>query len=666
MKIVAWVPIKMNNERLPGKNILPLSGKPLCQHVLGELLKLDGVDKVYAFCSEEEIVDYIQEDVIRVPRDESLNTFSTKINDVILAFTKAVDADIYVYAQVTSPFLKKESIERGLKAVLSGEYDSALSVKALHDFLWKDSKPFNYDPSNIARTQDLEPFYQETGGFYIYTKELIEQHNRRTGFKPYFTEVSEIEAVDIDYPEDYDLAQSIVLKERGRINDGYNISILAKWIEFVEKYGSVNGFFEAFGYKTCAIYGAGVLGSLLFKALKKEAVTVKYFIDSKVSEYGGLRCVKPCELAEQEAVDVIIITPGFDYKKIMPLLKSVNTRVVLIDDLFKDVYYYYQYNLTDVDVYADIKKQFIKEYTGLYDGYAINAHYWEIALDQFLTVCAISQDCMSSEEIKNNMNKMCNSILSKDVSIPILDLVITTKCSLKCKKCFHLIPSYTKNGNTPFDVDLEDIEKDLNKLLASVDFIMKVNILGGEPFLYERLDELLVYSATCKKVGYFNIVTNATIIPNDDICELLRDKKFHVLINDYGTPNGKSLELAEKLRKFGVVYYVMPDRIWYDFGDVKSLDLNEDELKRHFSECNYSKCKSLMEGELHTCGFHKHGQRTGLIPEHHDSLRIHEYTDAELKNKVIDFYKAEYFRACDYCNAPNQQKSAAILAGEQE
>lgn len=215
MKVVAWVPIKMNNERLPGKNILPLGGKPLCQHVLGELQKLDGIEGVYAFCSEPELDQYLPDGVSRIDRDVSLNSFQTKINDVILAFAKHIDADIYVYAQVTSPFLKKEKIEEGLNAVLSGEYDSALSVKVLRDFLWKDkTQPINYDPSNIARTQDLAPYYQETGGFYIYRKELITEHHRRTGFKPYLTELSEIESVDIDYREDYELAQAIILRDK--------------------------------------------------------------------------------------------------------------------------------------------------------------------------------------------------------------------------------------------------------------------------------------------------------------------------------------------------------------------------------------------------------------------------------------------------------------------
>lgn len=61
----------------------------------------------------------------------------------------------------------------------SGKYDSALTVEKLQEFLWKDGKPFNYNPSSIPRTQDLEPYYTETCGMYIYTSNLIKNEGRR-------------------------------------------------------------------------------------------------------------------------------------------------------------------------------------------------------------------------------------------------------------------------------------------------------------------------------------------------------------------------------------------------------------------------------------------------------------------------------------------------------
>ena len=110
----------------------------------------------------------------------------------------------------TAPFIKAESIQKGIDAVKSDNYDSAFAVIRQQDFLWQNGKPLNYDLSAIPRTQDLVPIYRETCGFYLYTYWQIVEQNRRIGDKPYFVEVSEIEAIDIDEQEDFDLAEAIV------------------------------------------------------------------------------------------------------------------------------------------------------------------------------------------------------------------------------------------------------------------------------------------------------------------------------------------------------------------------------------------------------------------------------------------------------------------------
>jgi CMP-N-acetylneuraminic acid synthetase len=209
-KIVAIVPMKLNNQRLPQKNTKAFTnGKPLCYYILSTLLKTEKIDEVYVYCSNEKIKKYIPSGVKYLKRSESLDQNTTKMNEVLKAFAKDVPADVYVMTHTTAPFISKESIEKGLDAVLSGEYDSSFAAKKLQDFLWKDGKPFNYELDNIPRTQDLEPLYEETSGFYIYNSSVITSLNRRIGEKPYIVEVNEIEAVDIDEKEDFQIADAI-------------------------------------------------------------------------------------------------------------------------------------------------------------------------------------------------------------------------------------------------------------------------------------------------------------------------------------------------------------------------------------------------------------------------------------------------------------------------
>lgn len=210
MKTVAIVPMKLNNSRLPGKNTKSFTdGKPLCYYILSTLLKVSGVDEVYVYCSNQDIQNFIPDGVKYLKRSTSLDQNTTKMNEVLQAFAKDVPADIYVMTHTTAPFITVQSIEKGLEAVKSGEYDSSFAAKRLQDFLWKDGKPFNYQLNAIPRTQDLEPLYEETSGFYIYTSDVIKRMNRRIGCKPYIVEVSEIESVDIDEAEDFEIADAI-------------------------------------------------------------------------------------------------------------------------------------------------------------------------------------------------------------------------------------------------------------------------------------------------------------------------------------------------------------------------------------------------------------------------------------------------------------------------
>lgn len=210
MKTVAIVPMKLNNRRLPQKNTKSFTnGRPLCWYILSTLLKVDGIDDVYVYCSNPDIQEFIPDGVKYLKRSESLDQDTTKMNEVLSCFAKDVDADIYVMTHTTAPFISVESIKKGLDAVVSGEYDSSFAAKKLQDFLWKDGKPFNYELDNIPRTQDLPAIYEETSGFYIYRRDVIKNLNRRIGDNPYIVEIGEIESVDIDEPEDFTIADAI-------------------------------------------------------------------------------------------------------------------------------------------------------------------------------------------------------------------------------------------------------------------------------------------------------------------------------------------------------------------------------------------------------------------------------------------------------------------------
>ena len=210
MKIVAVVPMKLNNRRLPQKNTKAFTnGRPLCYYILYTLLKITEIEEVYVYCSNPDIKGYIPDGVKYLKRSEMLDQDTTKMNEVLKAFAKDVPADIYVMTHTTAPFISEISIKKGLDAVVSEKFDSSFAAKKLQDFLWRDGVPFNYDLENIPRTQDLPPLYEETSGFYIYRENVINEMGRRIGNKPYIVEIGEVESIDIDEPEDFMIADAI-------------------------------------------------------------------------------------------------------------------------------------------------------------------------------------------------------------------------------------------------------------------------------------------------------------------------------------------------------------------------------------------------------------------------------------------------------------------------
>lgn len=210
MSIVAVMPIKLRNERCPGKNLRLLGDKPLLQYELDNLNETGLCDSINVYCSDDAVVPYLPGGVTFIKRPKALDLPTSNFSQIFECFKSVVDADIYVYAHATAPFITIETMTDCIQAVKSGMYDSAFCAEKLQDYLWQNGQPLNFDAANIPRTQDLTPIFKETSGIYVFTKEVFEKYHRRIGVKPYIKVVSYKEAVDIDNPEDFTLAENLL------------------------------------------------------------------------------------------------------------------------------------------------------------------------------------------------------------------------------------------------------------------------------------------------------------------------------------------------------------------------------------------------------------------------------------------------------------------------
>ena len=210
MKRVAFVPVRLNSQRVEGKNLRELGGRPLMTYLLETLTRVDNIDELYVYCSNPAVKPYLPEGVKFLQRDERLDQNTTLGAEIYDAFTREVEADIYILAHATSPFIRTATIANAVAQVESGEYDSAFSAERVQTFVWWQGKPLNYSLERVPRTQDLEPVYVETSAFFVFREDVWREKHRRIGERAYMAVTDRIESMDIDNPDDFLLAEAIV------------------------------------------------------------------------------------------------------------------------------------------------------------------------------------------------------------------------------------------------------------------------------------------------------------------------------------------------------------------------------------------------------------------------------------------------------------------------
>ena len=118
MKVVAILPAKGTSERIESKNMKLLNGKPLFLHTLEKLCECSFFDEVYLDTDSEEMLSYADYLPYKpLQRAPELATNRASGNMVFMNEVDRIEADIYVQIFATTPFIKKETIKRGIEIV---------------------------------------------------------------------------------------------------------------------------------------------------------------------------------------------------------------------------------------------------------------------------------------------------------------------------------------------------------------------------------------------------------------------------------------------------------------------------------------------------------------------------------------------------------------------
>ena len=354
------------------------------------------------------------------------------------------------------------------------------------------------------------------------------------------------------------------------------------------------------------IYGAGRYGELALRGLQHLSLQPSFFVDRSLAGtmYLGINVIAPKEL-ENYKNDIVLIASYNYFNEMLEILQTTGIK------------YYY-------DILELLKIE--------YDENVLS----EYALDE-----------------KKNYYKYYNVVKNSYIQGLIIthcEVVLTECCTLKCKDCANLMQYYRH----PEKLDTNEIIESFNKFLDTIDILLELRLLGGEPFLCKDLDKIVKSYRNHRKVKRITIYTNATILPSATILECLKSEKISVHISDYGLQNNKILNLKTLLKKHSINYYIHKYDKWYEMGGIEKRHYNNSFKKQLYKNCIMAKCYTFYRGKFYLCPRAAHGERLGaFLNQQEEIVDFTEPIDSiETKRNEVKhiLLERDFITACDFCN----------------
>jgi len=219
-KILALIPARGGSKGIPGKNIMPIAGKPMIEYsidaakmskLLNYIVVSTDSTEIAACARENEVEVIVRPSDIAGDESPIIDTINHAIT--ILKEEKGFFPDIVVLLQPTSPLRNTNDIDCAIEQYLTGKFDSVISVcETEHSpylcftMFEEKLKPLFEKKISSSRRQDLPPTYRPNGAIYVSTPLLIKKYSGfiSDNIGPYLMPVER--SVDIDTSVDLLLA----------------------------------------------------------------------------------------------------------------------------------------------------------------------------------------------------------------------------------------------------------------------------------------------------------------------------------------------------------------------------------------------------------------------------------------------------------------------------
>lgn len=193
------------------------------------------------------------------------------------------------------------------------------------------------------------------------------------------------------------------------------------------------------------------------------------------------------------------------------------------------------------------------------------------------------------------------------------NFLTTLKCNLNCKHCLNF-NEFLKDVK---HVTFEEFKEHIDTVFSKFDYVYSLHFTGGEPLLVSDLPRFIRYLAENyrDRIFEFFIISNATIVPNEEILSAMKEMRGAFLLDDYSATVriSKVDEIKRVLKARDVNFTVNKVEHWYDldFDNTDNRDTSEEALECYKDSCN-SCLHEFADKRIYACCYQQYAQRAGM------------------------------------------------------
>lgn len=219
MKIDIFLPCRSSSVRIKNKNIKKFSNIKfgLFELKLSQLMLVKGIQNIIVSTNDKKILDYLKKKIIKKliidKRPDYLCSSKVSTDELVKYVPNIIKSDHVLWTHVTSPFFQAKDYENAIKVYKKNikRNDSLMGVTKIQDFIYDTKKPINFNKrkEKWPPTQSLRKLFVVNNSIFLTSKRNYINLNDRIGKNPFLLEIKKIKSFDVDWPEDFKIAENI-------------------------------------------------------------------------------------------------------------------------------------------------------------------------------------------------------------------------------------------------------------------------------------------------------------------------------------------------------------------------------------------------------------------------------------------------------------------------